>query len=267
MVNRKKKDEAAAQLENQEFHYRHQARPPEPTVIYRVGDAVHYGARDDCRVEAVEDDGRKITITYHDRGEAHGRPFDNQRRLPLVVSWLELLPVGIQEDTTFGRDEWRLASYSQMLLSSLLHIAYFRGVKDNPDYQRGYVWTQEDKVRLLASIFDGADIGKFLLMEYPHPENRLEVIDGKQRLRAIMDFREGRLAYRGKTWFQLSARDRYLFEDRMVQIATLRREVVKDSDVLWLFLSINRGGVPQTEEHIAHVREVYEEALRREAIK
>lgn len=37
--------------------------------------------------------------------------------------------------------------------------------------------------------------------------------------------------------------------------------IIKKSDILWLFLSINRGGVPQTEEHIAAAKKLYQEAL------
>ncbi len=36
------------------------------------------------------------------------------------------------------------------------------------------------------------------------------------------------------------------------------------ADTLWLFLSINTGGVPQTEEHVARARHLYEEALKGE---
>ena len=51
----------------------------------------------------------------------------------------------------------------------------------------------------------------------------------------------------------------------MIQAATLQRGKVKRSDVLWLFLQLNAGGVPQTEEHIAHARKLYEEAIAKES--
>ena len=70
-------------------------------------------------------------------------------------------------------------------------MAYHRGLIDNPDYQRGYVWTLEDKQKLIQSIFNRADIGKFVFIEDEnYREYRLEVIDGKQRLRAILDYYE-----------------------------------------------------------------------------
>jgi hypothetical protein len=48
----------------------------------------------------------------------------------------------------------------------------------------------------------------------------------------------------------------------MIQSATLDSEKVSKADVLWLFLSINTGGVPQTEEHVANAKRLYEEALK-----
>lgn len=237
--------------------------PPACNYTYRPGDAVQYGHAPDCRVEEVLRDGQLIHLSYHDKGERYGVPFDNKRRLPKLTWWNEVAPLSEMEDTHFARERIR-ADYSQTMLSSLVFTAYSRGLIDNPEYQRDYVWTLDDKCRLVHSIFDRCDIGKFLFVEHPHPEHRLEIVDGKQRLRAIMDFMEGRFAFQGKTWFQLSYRDKWAFGDIMVQSCKLDSEYVKKSDILWLFLSINRGGVPQTDEHIAKATKMYEDALLKE---
>lgn len=102
-------------------------------------------------------------------------------------------------------------------------------------------------------------------MRHPWPENRITVIDGKQRLDAIMGFMEGRYDYEGVTWPRLSWTDCYVFKDLMVQVCELDAAQCKRSDVLGLFLRVNRGGVPQTDEHIARVRALYEQAVREEA--
>jgi uncharacterized protein with ParB-like and HNH nuclease domain len=108
------------------------------------------------------------------------------------------------------------------------------------------------------------DIGKFVFVSYPWPENRLEIVDGKQRLNAILEFTQGRFNYEGKSWFQFSRDDKNVFEDLMTQVETLDSQKVSKADILWLFLSINTGGVPQTEEHVAKARRLYEEALKSE---
>ena len=236
---------------------------PPSNYPYRVGESVIYGARPDCRVEEILMDGRLIHISTHDRGETYGRPYDNNRRLPLLVWWINLEPIEPVENTSFSRPRIN-AQYMNTTLDGLLHTTYYRGLIDSPDYQRDYVWTLEDKQRLIRSIFNRMDIGKFVFLERPYPEHRLEVVDGKQRLNAILDFTQGRFPYEGKTWFQISRSDKSDFEDLMVQSCTLHSDKVSKSDILWLFLSINTGGVPQTEEHVAKAQRLYMEALKAE---
>lgn len=231
---------------------------------YRVGELVRYGNRPDCRVEEILKDGKLIHISSHDRGEVYGKPYDNARRLPILVWWMELEPIMPEEHTQFARPRIH-TEYTQTSLDSLIQTIYHRGLIDSPTYQRDYVWTLDNKQKLVQSIMDRADIGKFLFLEYPYPEYRLEVVDGKQRLNAIREFYEGRFPFKGKTWFQFSRGDKHAFGDIMTQSAKLDAEKVSKADVLWLFLSINTGGVPQTEEHVAKAKRLYEEALKTEA--
>ncbi len=232
---------------------------------YTVGEKVYYGNLPDVQVEDVLMDGKLIHISHHDRGQTYGKPFDNQRRLPLYVWWHDLEPMATEEPTEFRR-EWLQTQYLSSTLDSLIHQAYHRGYMTSPDYQRGYVWSLEDKQRLIQSIMDRSEIGKFVFLEHPYDEEyRLEVIDGKQRMNALIEFYEGRFAFKGKTWFQFSRGDRNAFGDLGVQVARIQKNRVKRSDILWVFLSVNVGGVPQTEEHIQHARKLYEEALKEEA--
>jgi hypothetical protein len=238
---------------------------PSPNYLYEVGEEVQFGNQPGPRVEEIHNGGQILVISVDDKGEAYGIPYDNHRRLPHIVYWNNVNPVKTITETHFATPR-KETQYTQTSLDSLVHQTYRRGLIDSPIYQRGYVWTLEDKQRLVKSIFNRADIGKFVLMQHPYPENRLEVIDGKQRLNAIRDFVEGRFEYEGKTWFQLSHQDKRSFYDIMVQICQLEAERIKKSDVLWLFLSVNAAGVPQTEEHIAKVRDLYELTLKEELI-
>ena len=237
--------------------------PTDPTYFYTVGENVNMGNLNDCRIEEVLDGGVRYHISYHDKGETYGTPYDAGRK-PRIVWWIDISPVSTMENTSFFRERTR-AQYISTGLDCLIGTSYYRGLMENPEYQRDYVWTLEDKQRLVRSIFNRCDIGKFVLVEHPYPEHRLEIVDGKQRLRAIMDFMEGRFAYEGKTWYQLSRKDKHAFTDIMVQYCQLDAERVKKSDILWLFLSINEGGVPQAEEHVAKARKLYQEALEKES--
>lgn len=239
---------------------------PEANHSLTVGQSVYIGALPDCRIEGFREDNRVIEISRADRGESYGRPYDNHRRLPSFWVWTDAIPAGVQAEDDIGSDFfYRKANFTQTELRGFLGTSYYRGIIDNPDYQRGYVWTLADKQALIKSILKGSDIGKFITVTYPYPENRLEIVDGKQRLSAIHAFYERRFAVDGRTFDTLSFGDRYRFNGLMVQIAELKAENLKKSDILYLFLTLNAGGVPQTEEHLAHARRLYEDTLAQEA--
>jgi hypothetical protein len=254
----------AREWESYETHMSQEAgNIPESNYPFKVGEEVVVGNLSECKIEEILMGGRLLHISRHDRGESYGKPWDNQRRVPILRWWLDVEPISPVEETNFRRPRVN-TDFIQTSMDSLLYMAYHRGLITSPDYQRDYVWTLEDKQRLIRSIFDRADIGKFVFLERPYPENRLEVVDGKQRLSAIMEFYEGRFAFEGKTYFQLSNDDKSAFTDIMIQMARLNSEYIKKSDVLWLFLCINAGGVPQTEEHVARARKLYEAELAKE---
>lgn len=73
------------------------------------------------------------------------------------------------------------------------------------DYQRGDVWTAQDKQYLLESIFYGYNIGSLSIITRYHRAPYIEVIDGKQRLTALLSFIKNEYAYidpeSGKTVF------------------------------------------------------------------
>lgn len=147
-------------------------------------------------------------------------------------------------------------SFIQSDLSSLLATALSRGVIDNPDYQRGYVWTLEDKQRLIESVMAERNIGSLLFVQYGYEKfgGKLEVLDGKQRLNALVEFYTGRYTYRGKFYHQLSRIDRTRFEHLRVAYAYLDGERMSRAELLEMFLEMNVAGVPQTDEHLDKVR-------------
>lgn len=235
---------------------------PEVNYFFKVGESVTLGGLNDCRIEEILEDGMILLISYHDTGKTYGKPFDYGRK-PMYTYWFEIDPKDAIQNTSFGRERMNTQN-RQTVLHGFISELYRRGMIDSPEYQRDYVWTIVDKQRLVRSIFDRADIGKFVTMSHPYPENRIEIIDGKQRIRAIMDFMEGRFDYNGYTWFQLSWLDKFIFQDQIVQVTELQSDYVKKSDVLWLFLMVNRGGVPQTDEQLSKVQKLYDEAVQEE---
>jgi uncharacterized protein with ParB-like and HNH nuclease domain len=67
----------------------------------------------------------------------------------------------------------------------------------SPDYQRREVWALKDQMRLIDSIARQVPAGAVTLYEDDSPGyKRYEVIDGKQRLTAILDYVGGEFAIR-----------------------------------------------------------------------
>jgi len=61
----------------------------------------------------------------------------------------------------------------------------------NKEYQRSEVWKDPKKQLLLDSILNDYDIGSIILRQ---TEDKWEILDGQQRLKAIFDFVDGTLA-------------------------------------------------------------------------
>lgn len=128
----------------------------------------------------------------------------------------------------------------------------------DPDYQRELVWSIEDKVKLIQSIFENVDIGKFLFvhLEWDDREDHksYEVIDGKQRITALVEFYENRFPYKGKYYKDLHPRDKNHFYDYCVSFVEVKNITQKQK--YQYFLKVNTGGKVVAEEHLDHVREL-----------
>lgn len=152
-------------------------------------------------------------------------------------------------------------------MESLLNIVHSRGIVDNPDYHRGYVWTLDDKVALIDSVMNDRAIGSFIFIEYPLSvyDGRLEVMDGKQRLNAITEFYCSHFPYKGKYYHQMSNFDRDKFDSTLLQHAQLDDVKLTTADKLQIFLDVNCAGVPQTAEHLKFVKAKLEAEKQKES--
>jgi hypothetical protein len=63
-------------------------------------------------------------------------------------------------------------------------------INDQPEYQRGEVWSNEKKGLLIDSILRGIDIPKIYLRLLNNKHHDFEVADGQQRLNALYNFRD-----------------------------------------------------------------------------
>lgn len=233
---------------------------PEPTRFYSVGQEIIWGQHPVARVEKIIDD--KIVVisapTLKERYDENNKKVsyeDHEDRLYNCGEWYKFIPVSPAANQ-FSSSR-RIHRAITTTIEGLLYKVLYFGLDDSPNYQRGYVWNEKDKERLLDSIFAGRDIGKMIIQNKNYPELDC-IVDGKQRLNALVDFYLGKYSYKGYFFHELCFWDRHTFKDRNVQILELN-ENTPETEILELFIEMNYTGVPQTEEHLNHVRGLLEE--------
>lgn len=219
----------------------------------QIGDKVEVGNLKDAEVIGLHDEGTVVTIKYHNSRSEYGREVDRGYALNTWY-WLDVLRLEDMQTTNLTSDSvMRYLTYSNSDLNSLISKMANCGTSDNPDYQRGYAWTDADKELYLDSLFEGRELGRFIFVRNPYPKAD-EVFDGKQRLSTVMELVTSQRPYKGVYWHQMSPRDRGAIERRSVQFAELDSSRLSRADLLRIFLAVNAAGVPQTKEHLAFVQ-------------
>jgi hypothetical protein len=133
-------------------------------------------------------------------------------------------------------------------------------------YQRDLIWTLEQKQLLIASIYNGIEIGKFLfryrswakinegILKDGHGYH-WECVDGKQRFFAILHFVQNKYPdSHGNYWNDLAPKAQsHICNYHNLSYGEMG-ENAKDSDVIETFLTMNFSGTPMSPEHIAFVQ-------------
>lgn len=228
--------------------------PDVPSIRYlKIGDQVEIGNLSNCVVCYVSGDQKIVVVDYDNICNNYGNPITTAS----IGCWFW---TDIYKKSNILRTDMTTVDHNiqhrfiSSTISCLITKVLDFGLNDNPDYQRDYVWNDDDKSHLLDSIFSGQDIGKFILLSYAFPRRR-EVLDGKQRLNAIIQFYTSQYKYKNLYWHELSARDRDHFEYYLIQFADLDARHFTETDKLKLFLNVNIAGVPQSEEHLKKIKD------------
>jgi hypothetical protein len=239
--------------------YRPDALSVIPTVptnrLLNIGDAVEIGNLNDCVVVGFTPDQKLVVVEYTSVENNYGKPIITPGR---IGCWPWYSVFSLKETAsinTINDDPCIINHFTSRQIDGLLNMAMHFGLNDNPFYQRGYVWTAQDEENLIRSVFDGADIGKFVFIKDEWPKRDAEVLDGKQRLNTLIRFCTSQFPYNGIYWHQLSRLDRYRFGDRTVQIAELDGRKYTEADKLRIFLRVNAAGVPQSDEHLVKIQD------------
>lgn len=135
-------------------------------------------------------------------------------------------------------------------------------------YQRGYVWTLEDKQKLINSIYNDLSCGEIVVRErgFDWLEKQIyngnkevafyDIIDGKQRLNCVSEFvNDGFTDSQGNYFSDFSKKAKRVFmQSKCFAYKVLQNAT--DKETLETFVNINTGGVHVSDEHLQKVSDM-----------
>jgi hypothetical protein len=153
-------------------------------------------------------------------------------------------------------------SWSYLKRHVQMHVEEY-GLNLDPDFQRGYVWTPEQKVRYVEFVLQGGAGGRDIQTNHPNWNGSLMtgdyvLVDGKQRLNAVLGFLDNDFPIFGGNYL----RD---YEDAPHILTARFRWHVNDlatrTEVLQWYLDLNAGGTVHTAAELDKVRGMISEAV------
>lgn len=226
----------------------------EPTYYFSVNEKVKVGNLENATVIEVLDGGKGYNIQFKDyKDRQKTQSFLNER----IFSWVQVRPI---TNTRFSliKNNDIFIRYMNQDISSLVGTFCSSGIDMTPSYQRDYVWGEKDRINLLDSIFNNISIGTFVLARrsYGTKNELYEVIDGKQRISAIVDFYLNKFEYAGLSYNNLSYVDQQWFKRFSISVAHI--EEPTDEEKMKVFLMLNTTGKVMDKYHLDKVRKMLE---------
>lgn len=97
------------------------------------------------------------------------------------------------------------------------------------------------------------------VIERPFKENdhNYEMLDGKQRLTALLEFQEGLFSYKGLTYPTMCKRDRRHFDDFSISLG--QSDPLTEEQKMRYFLKLNMSGTPMDPKHMEAIQKKLDE--------
>lgn len=138
----------------------------------------------------------------------------------------------------------------------------------NPFYQRGLVWTLNQKRDYILALFNGKATIEPTIVEYfkdNYKIHMMEVLDGKQRLTTIFDFIDNKFSIivdGNEVYFKdlIEKDQRFLFKHDVKNTRVMPRDISKKvsiQDKVDLFLEINEKGTKMSDEHLKKIKDKF----------
>ncbi len=221
---------------------------PEPEIVPKPGDKFRLYDTTILTVEEVLYDNKVIS-------------YINFNGILKYALSMDMLLVEHSSTSVFTKAWANISTYNTDLSSIYSKVFYF-GLDINPPYQRDLVWSLENKKAYIKHLFDEQNTsGLFVLYHNDYGSEYLyEVIDGKQRINALIEFKLNKLSIdiNGKEVFyrELSPLDVRLFNQRVVNVAVAKD--LTNAQKIKLFLNINQDGVKVDSTHLEYLNKRYE---------
>ena len=129
------------------------------------------------------------------------------------------------------------------------------GLELNPYFQRGHVWSNDQKIEFVEFILKG---GTCPPLVFNHPgwlgsfEGKFYCVDGLQRISAILAFLNGELAvFKGHNRQDIEGIDKEL---KRIHVKIFINNLKNDREVLDWYLELNGGGTPHTQDELSRVK-------------
>jgi hypothetical protein len=116
-----------------------------------------------------------------------------------------------------------------------------------PSWQRALVWTPEQKVRLIESLWLGLPIAGYVYNRaaYGSPLDDI-LVDGQQRWTAIKEYVEDAFPVYGRLFSELETQDRNGFG--MIGFNALEVNTDDEAELIDIYERLAYGGTPHTKE-------------------
>jgi len=132
----------------------------------------------------------------------------------------------------------------------------------NPDYQRDHVWTPEQKRLFVGAMLENSRaIPPFWFnwtnKEFKHSDS--EIVDGKQRLNALVDWLRGKIKAKCPCGVEVHYNDLTEIDHRNISSGVLMDWNFVDLDqkeVMEFYLRLNSGGTIHTEQELNKVKDL-----------
>lgn len=130
-----------------------------------------------------------------------------------------------------------------------------------PPFQRPAVWTIEQKVRFIESIWGGLPLGAYVYNQPPTFRSEFDqwLLDGQQRISAILEYVANKFPVHGHLWSDLTVVDQRVF--KMIPMSAMETQIEDEAQLLEIYDRLAYGGTAHAPKKPAVVEDVSEKAL------